>query len=79
MNKGSIPKKVLNIKIKTRCLRGRKNKTKMGTTGYKKYHTEGRKNTRESSGAGGLVIERQTERPGCWTTLITWKCVQRMM
>jgi hypothetical protein len=60
MSKGSTPKKVLNMKIMERCPRGRKNKTKTGTTGYKICHTEGKKNTR-SSGAGGLGTRRWTD------------------
>jgi hypothetical protein len=60
MSKGSIPKKVLNMKIKGRCPRGRKKKTKVGTTGYKIYHAKGKKNTRGSSEAG-LGTRRWTD------------------
>jgi hypothetical protein len=42
MNEERIPKKILKMKVKENCPRGRQ--IKMGTTGLERYHTEGRKN-----------------------------------
>jgi hypothetical protein len=49
-NKGSIPKKVLNMKIEERCPRERKKKIKMETTGYKDVTQKERKTQEEVKG-----------------------------